>query len=584
MSLVYSAFCSYIYLSAARRGLDIDELEEVPFIDVNSVEVPDDFLPGHPQVGVTFPNNTSEDVQEAARRFGLSREIVNKRAYYRGSLSIEQASQLLSLSGEVDSYLPYGVASIAGLFAYHQARRLMYLLARAIPSKFKDDDSLSQFGRVVGKTFVATKPPGRSYFPVTQLAATYDAKRHGICCPYYEGMALPDKNFLPQILQKLGLFRLLGGNQDSVAKAIMTFRKGWRSACYTGPGMLLSHAFQAYSLGIDSRLRPTILTTSSGDYLGCVLSGSATLYKGAAKVQIKDREELDSEIHNLDTHIRGIKKLCGIFSTIDPTTTYEESYFNTPRRIHNIIRKLKIGPEERKEIMVCLDLVLFPQTFWNPKDPRNLMTTMQQVASREYPADTEPIPYRSDVMFSHNHVQSILSVYGEQVPSFSHPSGGMTVPILPNEKRSNKDGTLYNATLKKVGISSLPLFLQGYQQATQSWENISKNHFLAIKAKAGRPEGAHHSFPVGRKETDELLVTLGKVFAKTPGGGKKKRVREEKTEDVDMESAKRLMKKLKLQTEDADLLRRMLGISEVAGPSSLQQGAEDEEDEEQMDL
>lgn len=114
-------------------SVDEMDLEVKAYYDTSAVKPHPHFFPNSPLVGLTFNDNQSQRVSELATRFGLSREVVSRRTFYKGHVSQEAALTLLANGAEADSYLPYGVASLGGLLTFYSLRRVLYVALKAFP-------------------------------------------------------------------------------------------------------------------------------------------------------------------------------------------------------------------------------------------------------------------------------------------------------------------------------------------------------------------------------------------------------------------------------------------------------------------
>lgn len=368
-------------------------------------------------------------------------------------------------------------------------------------------------------------------------------KTDGHCCPYFPGMSLPDKNYLPNLLANLDLTRLLGESHIEVSNSMVALRKGWKSLCYTEPGMAMTHAFQSISYAINSGMSPVLLAGPGNTYFGSVLFGEVTILKGSVPIQPKPYTELRQEVRGLDTHTRGIAMLVEVFNSLedDATVRYEPAMLTSPRRIHSIIIKYKYAAKDRAKVFEGLNLLDFPQTFWNARNVDQLVRAINMIAEKSVPGVDDPIAYRTDVMFSTNPIQQVLSLFGERVPCFSMTNGNTPLALLKPEEAEGRKGRK-NPTLERAGVHALPVFLTNLPQATAAWDSIINHGVLHIRHKSGKPEGAFASFPATSPNAMRIVSALYRGFKARP---EKKRRRDAEEEEVDEEAVRRAMKKLK---------------------------------------
>lgn len=558
----YSLFCQHIGTVGLSRVLRKD-LDLESYNSLSRLEVPSSFMPFYPTVGVTFANNLSAAATELCERLGLTREIVNKKTFYRGTVDGPGAAQLLAHGAEVDPYLPYGVTTVGGLFAYITLRKILYVISSAFPQRSdKKHMELIFSGDLdsVSVSFLKDEYYRPNWVSVSEAKTNRVA---GHCCPYFPGMMIPDKNFVPNFLSSTGLSRLLGTSHIEVSNSMVTLRKGWRSLCFTEPGMAAAHMFLTISYGLQAGMTPVFLSGPGNAYFGSVLFGDVTVLKGPVPIAARSWDELRKEIKGLDTHTRGLESLCQIFNDLeeDKTVRYEPALFDRPRKIHNVITKYTFNQETRANIVKALHLLDYPQTFWNPRNLQDLEKVINMIATESIPSMEDPIPFRSDVMFSTNKLQIALSLFGEKVPCFSLAEGGNPLP-LGAIREDAKDG-FKNPAFKKAGVTHVPVYLTGHAQAVAAWRPLIKNSSLIIKTKGSKPEGAFWNVPAQTSDGCTIVKALWKAFR--PKAEPKKRSRAEEEGEIDEDVVRRVMKKLKAQGSTNKQFLDLVGYTQEAG-------------------
>lgn len=579
--LNYSIFQSQFHLFALARAA-AGEYKEASFaiLDRDYQEAPD-FLPTPPMTGVTFENNMSEVALRIAAQLNLSREQVNKRTFYKGVLTQAQAVQLLTEGGDPDTYLPYGITNVGGLITFYTLKKLAIAGLKTFPPSLESKDLRKLYDVSEDETIKALPYPD-GYNSAWVVASKSMTKRIGHVCPYFDGMALPDKNFLPSALQRLGLYRLLASDHAGVANSIASIKRGWRSLCFTPQGMALSHIFQILVIALEGRFRPVALTSGRGEYLGSLLIGKHALLKGAQIIQPVGPKALLEETKSLDGHTKGISKLVEIFNDLaDEGVEYSSGMLTSPRRINSIIRNLKINAECRLKIQEAVSLLDFHQTYWYYKDQKRLETTISLFVADGEPGPDDPMPYKSDAIFTSNKTQLLLAGYGERAPSFCLPTADRSIPLLRDERIKSSDRSVNNS-LQKAGVSHLPVYILPLQQAALAWDGMKKNCVLRIKERAGKPEGAFQLYPGKLAVAQRYLSLLSKCIPKkvpTKGKGKKRAVAEDDDNEVTPEEVKRMMKRLKLQGDSANQFMSLLGMTPGASTSGATTGEDAMDDE-----
>lgn len=565
------------YIAAAQAKKQ--DINTCGYVDISDAEVHTSFIQTPPVTGVTFHNNLSESAQTTATKLGLSREVINRRTFYKGTITQDQAIGLLREGAEPDAYLPYGVTNISGLVTFYTLRRLAFFAIQAFPEAL-DVEHINALYDYVGPNPIYHYKQHPRW---TVSIPGYKLKRSGHMCPYFDGMTLPDKNFVLSVIQNLELTRLLGKDEPAVANALSALTKGWRSLCFTAQGKILSHIFQCIDIALRANLRVIALRNSSDSYVGCALLGQTSILKGAKLHKVEIGTSLLKTVQSLDRHAEGLIKLVDLINELDEdeeAPKYAPAMFTSPRRINTILVKLKITPAKRMELREALNLLEFPQTFWHAKDQKKMELVLNMIRTGTLPSEDEPMPYLTDLIFTSNVTQRILSGYGDRAPCFSLTEGTRSISLIKNTKAPGNQDRMENLSLKKNGISHLPVYVLPTQQAATAWDEIRKHAVLHIRERSGKPEGAFQMYPAHLAVAQVYLQSLAKYIKPAEPKGKKRKASDgEKGDDLDDADLRRIVKKLKSQGDGVNQLLTLLGREELtSGPSTG--GAGDEMDEE----
>lgn len=536
-----------------------------PYIDTSSVPIRADFFASSPICGVTFGDNNSERAQNLALTYGLTKEVVGRRTFYQGKLTQEQAVALMHQGAEADTYLPYGICSLGGLLAFYTIRRILFIMLFAFPesqapanlAKFINLDVDDETQILSGITISSH---GSTISPI-QSCSGFSLDVHGHFCPWFEGLGLPDKNFLPSVFQSMQLSRLLANSYTGVSNALSALKRGWRSLCYTQQGMELSHLIQAMEIAFSMNARPIMLQSSHGRYAGTVIISRSDILKGSLPIESETAAQLQENIRGYDSHDRGLSEIAQILNNLkdddDPEITPQ--HLSSPRRINRQFRRFSIDQECRKRLQEALARLDFPQKFYEVKDKGRLSVLVDQILNDTEPSIDAPLPYKSDVIFTSNLTLLALGAYGTTAPTFSLVTADRTIPLQKSQK--GKDGKLVNNSLKDANISHLPVFDLPLQQAAAAWDNLKKNAIIKINVAAGKPSGARLQIPRATQEGQAFQIQLGR-FVKSAANPNPKRKRDANEEEATaVQDAKRLLKRLKLQGADAEQFMALAGLS-----------------------
>lgn len=577
----YRAFFQFYYPCIVAGRADKKNYGEARVCyDITSAEVPAAFMNDYPDVGVSFANNLSQEAQDAALKYGLSRESSGRRTYYKGHLNVDQAQEILRLGGDPDAYLPYGVSNVAGLLTFHALRRLIYFSFCSFPKEFNAVYPKAQF-EATPNASIKILEAGDELYGKPYFLISHAPKKSGHVCPYFDGMLLPDKLIASEVLSTLGLSRLLSTTPLGCTQALSAIKRGWKSLCFTRQGMELSHILYGLKLGLLGGFRPAMLFGDNKQYKGLVLIGDGAILKGAQLIERTSPSTTRTLCEGLDSHARGLKELAAIFNNLEQEegVTYTPEVFTSPRFIHRIIQRFKITPEQRAEIKKALNLLDFPQKYWNPMDPQNILRAVRLIKSGVRPEDSEPYPYRSELFFSNSLYHEVLAVFGEKVPCISVLEAEGRFQIIKNQKPQGKKGASYeNLSLRKVSVTHLPVFHLSLQQAASVWERILRDKLLVFNSKNGRPQGVVQSFPEASVEAQAILQELGKKSSAEKAASGSKRKREEDNKEPSAIEVQRMVKKMKKMGMSAEQFMSLMGSTSGGTTTAGDQGDESEMD------
>lgn len=331
--------------------------------------------------------------------------------------------------------------------------------------------------------------------------------------------------------------------------------------------MELSHFVQVLSVALTASARPIYLISSQGAYAGAVVHSAGDILVGSRRHEAQVAASLQEAIRTSDQHDQGLSEIVQVLNLLkdDEDPSFTPQMLSTPRRLNQAFRQFKIDNADRKTLQQALAKLEFPQTYWDPKDKGKLGVVIDLILNDSEPSIDSPMPYKSDVIFSSNRIQTTLAGYGDHAPTFSLISGNLSISMKKSFK--NKDGRLQNSSFKDAGVTHVPIYVLPLQQAATTWATFKAHNILHITTRAGRPTGSRMSIPQGGEEGQALLLQLAR-FAKHVNVGKRRAAESDDEEDA-AETIKRLSKKLKMSEATAAQFAALAGI---AGPSTT--GAE----------
>jgi hypothetical protein len=354
--------------------------------------------------------------------------------------------------------------------------------------------------------------------------------------------------------------------------------------------MVLSHIIFGLDLALQTGAMPCVVRSKDGEYQGFTLVGGAmAVHKGSRFIPLSSDEELKQELLNLDTHSAALRDIANIINTYiesGSTEDGDEEYFDIrpslitlPRQLHNIMRGIKFKPEDSKTILQCLKKLTFRQEYWNPKDTLHIERAINQMSKVDFPNSSWPIPYRTQVMFSSNRFQSILSAFGSQVPTLSLTSG-TSVPLFKTRNKS----TLTAKEGGKAILPEVPIFIRPLDESATAWKQVFDNQYLYVRYKRNREgiDGASKALKIESNDAQSLFSTLIAALPVKDTGKKRTLEDSEVSQEQRGRLDKRMRKDLEGNVASSTFLMSRLGIgsTNVPVPSQADSEVEDEEMEE----
>jgi hypothetical protein len=293
-----------------------------------------------------------------------------------------------------------------------------------------------------------------------------------------------------------------------------------------------------------------------GLYSGVVLIGSSdiTFHKKGKVYAMKEIPELIKELKDYDSKDELLKDVAKIINEIPITSLVPEiegtflmitgELLSTPRKIHNILRSLKVNEENRKALKAIFMKLSFDTKTLNPRDPREIQRIFRIAKGTEFLGDNEPMSIRDEAMFTKDIIVSSFASFGATAPSFFDETG-TALPILRLAKKAKEVNgvpsdqllvherrTAKGATVIPRGL--IPVFIKSTPQCVNDYNNMLRNRAMAFKLTA-RGGVANAAFVVDKSNTDSIAKMLVDCFAAPKSTEKRKFV-----ESVDELTSKEL--------------------------------------------
>jgi len=555
-----------------------------------------------PPVGLSLPGMNAPGTKQTLHSLGFSEEAVGSRKFYRGFVELSNLSRVMQMNPIMDTGVPYGVTNLQGLMAFFWISSLLHGGFQTFSNRaslkdtvFGGDYGMGSFllshltllTNLVGPLYHAS-PIASRRIPVIIKANTdkLPSSCGGLVFPYFDGLVLPDKT--GPIRFVLSHFaNILGSDGAKSAEASHHLLQGWKSVASTASGMALSHVILCLDLALQSGACPALIQSPDKVYQGFVLVGAAfAIQKGPRVYLPEDKAELRKQLADVDTHGAAMRKIVDIINTYKEGTgddaepyDFRPSVITLPRQLHNIMRKISFKPEDTKEIRKNLKLLSFEQQYWNPKDTLHVERAIKKMSSEDFPDSSWPISYKTQVMFSTNRFQSILSSFGSLAPSLSLTSGS-AVPLFKTKGKS----TLTKTEGGRLILPEIPIFTRPVEECAIAWKKVFSDHQLYVKYKRNR-EGIDGAAKVVRPESDDGQSLFSVLMLSLPvkSDGRKRKLDDSEEGEKQESREKRQRRQLDVNVASSAFLLGRLGL----GPSEEEpntradsEGMDEDDDEE----
>lgn len=468
---------------------------------------------------------------------------------------------------------------------------LLYLITQ----KNLNETWLYLDGRYIATETNISKKSAKDAICFSPSAITSDAWKYpGIVFPYFHTLLLPDKTYVPNLINT-HFFNLLSNKLADVSAAQATMasiRVGWKSLASTETGLALTHLAYCLDMALKTGARPLIIRKDSGAYGGFVLVGdNLQIIKNNVLHRSSEPNTVCQILQSLSQHEIGLRELVDRLNSLDDNirvahrgVVFTRNHFDTPRHLHNIIRQMKFNLEQKKELMITIKKLDYPAVYWPLNDLKNMARVAEKISNSEYFDDSVPCPYKTELIFSNDATVSALLAYGLKAPSLSSKTGETFV--IPNV--STGDQSLLRAKIRKgKTLPKLGIFVDSIEIAVSRWRVMKNNGTITLNFKKKDLPDAKWSYPCDSTSASQLAELLTSRFGRsarekkaknastnTKGGSKRK---------ADDEGTSSRKKKARL-ADEFSALADMLGIfPEGYAPMDMDDEDDDEDAEPTMD-
>jgi hypothetical protein len=496
-----------------------------------------------PNVGVNFKqNNNSEEVVNEMNVLGYAKTTSGKNNYYTGGPSKAALKRITDLGGDVDSHTAPQHSNIRGYMCFQFCAFVLFNFCRLplTPDFYTDAnitepmDTDEEKGSTLEYIFATNFKPRE---PSVSLKTLNTDEGHFL--PYFTGMHTPDRNTLPRIL--LTYFSRFF--ETEAARVVLL--KGYNSLATTGAGVQLAHLALVIERAIILRATTRVLLTSGSIYSGVIIETDLPLYKGNTKIAADTKEQLEKDVALFDMHETSLVAVCGAISSARLASSTKEEpkletvnpkEITTPRQLHDLCRERVFTTEEMKNMAPHINYLNFHQTYWSLTDVSSIKRAIIAISEKTFPPMDVPIPYKTGILFTKDIFTSVLSAFGDKVPTLSSRGEYSLVLSDKPENMFNRPGTAM--------YPGFPIYSVKLSQATENWRNVFSSgtlHFACNKNGSSLTvKGCKMLLPKQGNGGIELARTLAThVALKAQDRKSLKRLRD----NVDEEEEERIKKK-----------------------------------------
>lgn len=500
-----------------------------------------------PDITISFPGrNLAEVISTRLGALNFRKESNRQQQYYRGAGTETNLDAVLDLHPEMTAYAPYGCTNVLGFLTFMLMKKVLTAAFSAIPGSFSRENATYPLTRNASDQIMITYQASTELF-VLQRGAELSAR--GLFLPYFTSLNIPDKAIIATFIRYFG--RILGADAASTSTSISTINNGWKSLATSEAGVVLSHIIFCFDLAIQTGTKP-LLYLNGGSYAGVVLSGKhVALLKGSTIYRApKSRKTLAAAIQNFDLHDTALRNICDILSIL-PEEGEQEPFVvdiddvTSGRSLHNYLRRRVLTTEQTKEIRDAVKDLRFPSdNTWSATDTIRIRVAAEHILKGNFLEDDAPMDYRTEGLFTKDHILSTLAAFGTKVPSLCG-DGSQTSIVISR-------GATYTERMFKTPIRGIPIFARPLQQGYEDWRYITRHHTIHFnlgkttkKDRFLRIPGAGHFIDLDNPEAKELQKLLSQYASESAAKAKDREVQKRSREDDEEHHAERDTKKSK---------------------------------------
>lgn len=518
LSMVYTTFRAARAIKLALFSNYIASVITKSTANSNMLQLPPTKIPfdlaGRPELIITMPPKSSEASLSALEAAGFSSRTNGRFRYYSGPSTDAALDAALKAGASTDAFSPGNCVSVNGLVLYTIMSRVLF-------------HAFIVFDQMITPTKIHQKDDDPSYFaPYTTLVSEDSFKitrsnldtvlpTKGFFFPYFDGLLLPDNG------HSLGFFcmkfsSLLGTKPNAVAEAMKTFGSGWSTLSNTSAGKCYSHILFCMEIAFMSHcfIRPVYLANT---YAGSVFYTGDNIVTVGSRIHVPcDMAALKEQILVLESHDVTLRAICDLLEDLPRENEQEPlkidpALLTHPRMLHDLFRKLTIGPDTQTKIAPLLRKLQFEQKLWDVTNPKHVQSAVRLISSKTFPDESVPFNIRLDAIYSKQPIFSVLAAFGNKAPSLRGSGSQIVRRIGPK---------FYESIDKPGRLVGIPIFAKSHQEAKEDWERIHAEATVFFDTKGKDKEGKLRvknvtaMIPFDTDEARGIMVSLNLVTKK----------------------------------------------------------------------
>lgn len=219
----------------------------------------------------------------------------------------------------------------------------------------------------------------------------------GICFPYFDRMMISDNTTMRHIVLQRSL-RNMGDSRDEQRKVFKQVKIGLEQIGRLAVGQVLTHLLIGMNLAIETQSRMFVVYVSS-EYAGFVLLGAGfSVLIDDVWHEVKDADELQTDVLALSSHQYAVSKVAGILSKlvveesarVDKKKSIEEikpEALTSGQKLWEEMEKRTFTEDAQEQMTEVIGMIGFSRSY-KPINLENIMWALEMIVVKP----TEPLP------------------------------------------------------------------------------------------------------------------------------------------------------------------------------------------------